>query len=124
MPRTIACSKRLGALCEYAGGRKGSGNSWAGLDCAVSASMRCSQRSWLATGGEATLQGRGVSTPALHPLCTPSASALGGRGGVGSELRMRVADGLWARTRLATGGGEAMMLAGLATMGRWRGWWD
>ena len=113
MPRTIACSKRLGALCEYAGGRKGSGNGWAGLDCAVSAvsaSMRCSQRSWLATGGEATLQGRGVPTPALHPLCTRSASALAGRSGVGSELRMRVADDLWARTRLATGGGEAMML--------------
>jgi hypothetical protein len=111
MPRTIACSKRLDALCEYAGGRKVSGNGWAGLDCATSASTRCSQRSWLATGGEATLQGRSVSTPALHPLFIRPASALGRcRGGVGSESRMRVSDGLWARTRLATGGGDAMML--------------
>ena len=76
----------------------------------ASASIRCSQRSWLATGGEATLQGQSMSRPALHSLCTRPAPALGGRGGVGSESRMRVSDGLWARPRLATGGGEAMVL--------------
>eukprot|EP00964_Phaeocystis_antarctica_P019016 scaffold10490_cov66-Phaeocystis_antarctica.AAC.1 len=64
-----------------------------------------------------------MSRPALHSLCTRPAPALGGMGGVGSESRMRVSDGLWARPRLATGGGEAMVLAHITRERRGRlGW--